>query len=789
MSFLPGALGTFGAFDDAQYLAGPQMVLHQGLFPWRDVFLLHGLIEDFGSGVIGLSVFGNTRWGGAAGLNMFVAPLQWILLYYFSAFFCRRNRWVLVLVVLAASTGLLIIAANRFILLPVFLLVLYRVIVRPTVVSCILFTSVLFVGAVLTPEMALFVVCSYVVLAVFEATTHRSGIPYPTTFRRTVRCLMIGALLTATWFAFLAVMGAVPSFIDYYLDFSSNHALWGAYPVDWALHTRTLVTFEFWAPVALWLGAVAWCLAKLQRRRVWAARDWVLLAAASYAVVYFPKVLARTDPAHVFEVFTVAMPLLILLAIDLATWLDGFVRFALHRLSSWRFQFNVCCLGVVALVLAGATPITASHLLHYAPGRLRSTAPEPAPTQVPGLGYVVPGSVDMGQIEGLALLLRRYAGPNAPVLDYANEPGIINYLLNRSPGSRFYPVAVTQTVRAQRGAISDLERNRPPVVIFSSTSFGLQSYDGIPQSVRTYMVSQYIFHHYRPLVDFDGQLLLLRDDLFSTAPALPALTGTVITSGLNFLTPNCAFGDISNFLSLPKGFSGESRLQATVTPVTQIVEGWALPSGGSSTAKVLATRGSDIVAETQTNIERPDVARYFADPQALLSGFDLAIPPGSGPIALWVVRSDGSISPLDTGSASGSEIVYPQQVGRYIDLRGATYVVQRVPDAGQVGRVQRLGARTFQVTYPQGTTLSDYFWLSVHSKDSLGLSSFLITDGLLAPSTHAITFNTLHGSPPTESIMAGSCIQWYGYKSGSPLYIQVTGAASRVSELSVSLVG
>jgi hypothetical protein len=786
---LPGALGGFGAFDDAQFLAGPQMVLHQGLFPWRDIYLLHGLIEDFASGVIGLSVFGNTRWGGNAGLYMFVGPLQWIMLYFFAAFFARRNRWILILLVLVASTGLLVLSADRFTFLPIYLLVLYRVIIKPSWGSCALFTGVMFVGAILTPEMALFVVCSYVVMAVFELTTHRPGSRYHDTFCRTVRCLALGATLSAFWFLFLALIGAISGFLNYYLDFSSNHALWGAYPVSWVLHVQTRVTFEFWAPIALWLIAVAWALAKLRRQRVWAPRDWILLAAASYTVVYVPKVLARTDPDHVFEVFTVAMPLLILLVIDAASWLDGLVRVSLHRLRFFALPFNICCLGVVALVVAGATPTTAASVLKYAPGRLRGVSPVPAPTQVPRLGYVVPGAVDTDQIEGLALLLRRYAGPTASVLDYANEPGIVNYLLDRSPGTRFFPIAVTQTLRAQHGAISDLERSRPPVVIFTSTSFGLTSYDGIPQSVRTYLVSQYVFHNYRPLVDFDGQLLLLRDDLFATAPPLPALTGTVTTSNLNFVTQACRFGDIPNFLSLPSGFASAPRLQARVTPVSEIAEGWALPASGSSKAMVLATRGSQIVAAAMTSSERPDVAKALGDPNALFSGFDISIPPGLGPVTLWAVGAGGIVSPLQVGSSAEPEMSYPRQPKGQITLGGRTYQVRTNPAAGEVDIVQRLSAGTFHVAFPPGANLSNYFWLTIHAKGSLGKSSFVIKDSLLSPSTHALTFSTLPGSPASESIMAGSCIQWYGYDAASGLDVQVGGAASTMSDLGISLVG
>ena len=104
---LPGALGAFQAFDDAHFLAGPQLVFQHGLFPWRDTYLLHGVLADLFDGKIGMMVFGNTRWGANAGLDLIVGPVNWLVLYCFAAYFCRKNRLFLVGLAIAIACGLI----------------------------------------------------------------------------------------------------------------------------------------------------------------------------------------------------------------------------------------------------------------------------------------------------------------------------------------------------------------------------------------------------------------------------------------------------------------------------------------------------------------------------------------------------------------------------------------------------------------------------------------------------------------------------------------------------------
>ena len=280
----------------------------------------------------------------------------------------------------------------------------------------------------------------------------------------------------------------------------------------------------------------------------------------------------------------------------------------------------------------------------------------------------MPGSVDIGQIQALASVLDRYAGRNGAVFDYTNEPGILYYLLNRVPGTRFYHTDVVQTQGAQNQVISDLSLSRAAIVVFDDTSFGLPAgYDAIPQSIRSYSLSEYLLRHYRPLLDVQGQLILLRDDLFATAAPPPPGDST---TDLYFDTPACTFGDTPNFFSVPSQVATQQGVAVSkrqLLRVGLIATGWAVaaPSRGAAT-EVLAATGSRVIAFGPTGGGRADVASALHDTAASDSGFSLAIPSTRGPVTLYAINDDGSVSPLTPGlhasrlaGHSGTEITTP----------------------------------------------------------------------------------------------------------------------------------
>ena len=172
VSRMPGQLGRFQGFDDAQSLVGANL-LGKGYFPWRDQLFIHGLWMDSLQSAVGFGVFGDTRWGSAAGGMVLIVPLCWVIIYLFAAWFSRGNRWFLTGIALLLLAGVPYLLASRFIFVPVTLVLLGEMLRRRSFGWCAAFMAVLFVQAVLVPETLLLALPALLVVIAADLT-HRN---------------------------------------------------------------------------------------------------------------------------------------------------------------------------------------------------------------------------------------------------------------------------------------------------------------------------------------------------------------------------------------------------------------------------------------------------------------------------------------------------------------------------------------------------------------------------------------------------------------------------------------
>ena len=482
--------------------------------------------------------------------------------------------------------------------------------------------------------MAIFTVCVLAVVVLFDVCTRPARRPLRVGFVRTFRCGVMGAVMTAIWAVYLAANHALSAFIAFFFDLGEGHNLEGGFPLNWNVAHDFQADFWFYAPTLLWWMTIWRVVAKVRLRRSWTVADWVMVAAALCAIAYVPKALDRLEPGHAFESFWAAVPLLVLWAVELLTTADRWLRTTLATtppLRSFRVAHFATGLFTVALVGGLFTlPLTEASAINQAPERFHVVAPVPAQGL---LGYSIPGTTDLAEVAGLGSLLDRYAGRTAPVFDFSDQPGVVYYLLDRVPGTQFYFSDIAQTAEAQQQVVSDLEKSRPPVAIFNDSSFGIPNYDGVPDGIRSYAIAEYLYTHYTPLVDYEGQLLGLRNDLVAGAPPLPPLPTGTLTSNLYFAGPACALGDIPNFFTGPS----HPAVLPHVTTDTRLVaagpgllSGWAIdPTTGDPVPTVVATDGAGrVVASAHTGFDRPDVVQI--DPAGLTSGFNLVAPEWRG---------------------------------------------------------------------------------------------------------------------------------------------------------------
>ena len=802
VAVFPGAFGTFGGFDDAQFLAAPQLIFYHGLFPWRDIYVLHGLLADVFDGKIGMVLFGNTRWGANAGTTLIVYPASWIVLYGFAAYFCRRNRLLLAGLTVALACGLIQGTSVRFLLLPLFFVTFDAVLRRPTWPRSWLFMATLFIGAILTPEETLFLPCLLIPLVLFEVTGRTRGTSMTTSFPRTWRCGIAGSVLVLAWIGMLVATSSLTAFFDYFRVFSSGHDLEGGLPAGvYLFGSHYMVIFAWTMPVVLWLATVWRVVAKLRMRRTWTVTDWVLMAAAATSVIYYPKALGRADVGHIQATFWVSLPLLFLWSVVLLSEADRATRSLVKRLPTRNAVLSrlgvpqlrhVATFAALAVVLAGTTTqvTTVAFVLRQPRVNFHPTIPADAVSVLPRLGYTVPGSVDTAQIRELQSVLERYAGPSAPIFDYSNEPGILNYLLDRTPGTRYYYAAVVQTPLAQQQDIAELQKSRPPVVLFSNTTFGLIDYDGIPQALRSYDVSTYLYAHYRPLLDVQGQLLLLRDDLSASAPPVPA---GLATTDLYFDTLACTFGDIPNYFALPSDIATRPRVTIPVTQQlhvpTTTVTGWAVDAVTKApVTQVLAVAGGHVVAATEPSRIRVDVIREFHNFASALSGYTIHVyGAASETFDLYALNADSSVTPLTAIKGTGSGGIGAAPLSAVVTRDGHTHPVVTNAVIGKIDSVTTVPTDVTTLRLPSGVSTTSYHWLELTAPAALGIASFTLTDDLGALVGHNIAFNTLPRVGKHVYVGVGSCLQWQGYGAAHQLYLKRSGRKPPMP-ISVTLV-
>ncbi len=241
----------FGAFDQAQSLASAQLTFGHGLFPWRDLYVIHGVFGDVLAGQLGMSVFAPSRWGSASGFTIFLVPLLWISMYVFVVYFARRNRlFVAGFVAVAAlwlssdrlaGAGLLLghdvmgyaQGCFRFAFVPLVLILFDQTIRRRRRGWCAGLMATLVIQAIVVPETAFMAVGLLFTLVVFEWLARAPGSGWARPMIRTWWCLGSGAVFLVAWVVFLAATGSLGGFIDYYRIFGPGHTLSGAEPARW----------------------------------------------------------------------------------------------------------------------------------------------------------------------------------------------------------------------------------------------------------------------------------------------------------------------------------------------------------------------------------------------------------------------------------------------------------------------------------------------------------------------------------------------------------------------------
>jgi hypothetical protein len=769
VSKLPAPVAFFQGFDDAWEMTGSKL-LEQGTVPWRDSMFVHGLWPDVLTGTVGRAVFGDTVWGVFAIHSVILGPLAWVILYLYACWISNANRWFAMLFgVTAVGASLLptlLYGAERFIAVPIVLILLGETLRRRSAAWAVGMTTVLAVQAVLVPETSFVALAVVTCVVAAELVHRRPGVGIWRALRLTRWCAATGAVLLLVLAGILLSIGALGAFVEYYLVVAPGHNETGAMPASYlSLRELGFLVIEFGLVMAT-IGATA---VRLARRGNWYARDWVGVATAGFMVIYIEKAIGRLDSPHVWQNFGAALPLVVYWAwralhgLGRAAEQLSPVETARRRWPGLIWHPANAPLAMALALMIFAHPVLLKDAANGMAGQHRLTAVADTAYR---LGYVQPGAMDPDLLPDLDVVLDTYAGAGGAVYDLTNSTGQVHYLLGHNPGTRFLLVALAVTPYAQQLVIDDLEKSRPAVVIFDAerARMGLAKWDDITNNVRHYLLSEYLLRNWTPVLRTHGALVMVRNDLAAEARPVPRLAVPPQVSDLYFSGPTCDWGAAANYL--PVATTG-APIRAPVRPVGQqsvvTVKGWASdPTTGAGAKAVVVANGDVVIDSVTPDQARPDVASVLGIPTTAVGFTYSGLTGGTAAPTFYAEGVDGRLYPLRESPGAAAPVLTFAD-GRSVSTETVT--------AGRVESVASAVATVGRVDLPAGTRLTDYDLITLSSGSAtLGAGSVAVTDAVGAL-LHDISARTLPISGPEITMRVGSCPQWYGYDSTRPLYI------------------
>jgi hypothetical protein len=764
---MPGPGGPMDTFHEGELLGGAHLA-SEGAFPWSELFFTHGLLIDVLQPLLALNVFEDSRWAGFwLNFMLITTPLYWISSFFLAAYLFRRDWIFLVGTQLAVVLTLVGPAANpRFILQPIVLLLLAALLHRAGVLWAVGLVSAVGIQAIVTPESAYAVVACLGIVPLFELFYRAPGLPWRQTFRRTLVCAASAAVFVVVWAAFLLTRGALDDFVFYYRTFAPDHELTGGIPVSpdgsnqfwfsvYATAALPGVTFLFFA-LCTWA------------RKPLRVEDWIMAATAIFVLLYYPKFLSRAD-GHVYQPYAVALPLFLYALYRIG----GVGEAALRQLRAtlrapWLPARGVLSAVGVGLVIAYA-PISLIDVARGVPEHFESTVPEQP--LVERLGFTAPDAIDPTLVPDLSSVFDVLMEPGDTVFDLSNNPGLVHYLLGLPPATRYYHVSMAIRQETQADLVEELERTRPAVVVFTTTSMGLPGWDHVANHVRHYDVSEYVLRNYSPALVSHGFFLFTREPpspaalerLGATPPEPDALRK------LHFHATACDWGYSPNFLSTAPS-SDRGAVEVPTHPLGAVVSvgGWAIDwEQPRPAAEVVATVDGVVVKRVRPSAERPDVVHAYSDERYLLSGFRLALfeselPPNWTRIRLYAISASGRAAELAYGAGAAAAPFGggPAPPGGILVAGKRRLKVVKNADPGVADSGDLLG-NVHLLELPLQTRRR-FSWLEVESKTSLGSTSFLLSDQVADPG-RGVLFSSLPRAGNRIAVQVGACPQWYGW--------------------------
>jgi hypothetical protein len=516
---------------------GPASDYLRGKVPYRDVFVLHGLLEDGQLDAWLFQLFGRHVEIALARpviLGSFAVPALW---YLGMAIFDSIPLAILTILLGAVTT-----VDNERVFFEIAVLAFLLHAIRrnkPLLAVCagIFAALALFFSfdiGLYSIGGGLLTVAVLAVMRVIPSVVEGPGSggrrdslatdrPSPsTTLGMTVVMFVLGLALGATPFLiYLAMRGALGAFFETSFITLPRiiDAVWSLPYPDLTttfrknLNLHTISDFFLYDQFRFILNPLVIGVALVVLvQRAWSRKreplDVALIALTSFAILTQRSALGRADfPHQYFSAFLIG-PMILILA----------VLFTSATARIWR-EREPGAQAFLALAAVVVLPmfVFALWVPDIANSRLDDTTRYwPRVTRN---GYVDPAAEAIRfRIDDLGYYMHELSKKGAPIYDFSNQPAFY-FFTDRPNPTRFYQVPIASPRELQRETIVALEKAKPPVVIRRSPQ-QFDVFDGVDNSIRAQAIAAYLDDRYEYAVTSRGVELWTRKK--TTGPFDPA---------------------------------------------------------------------------------------------------------------------------------------------------------------------------------------------------------------------------------------------------------------------------
>jgi hypothetical protein len=275
-----------------------------------------------------------------------------------------------------------------------------------------------------------------------------------------------------------------------------NHPKWP----DWLIKGK----IQWYYGVVAFTVAAAFLAFRSTGAEFWRSRTapWLLLITLA-GINFFRTALGRSDILHIYYGVLFALVLAIFLADRLlATAWDHFTArgVCIRRRLLGLPWLVVGLIASASLVWFGNAAFKPLAGLENRWSRFHMWPPASVGKSeiVPRAGLAVIPDWQAGQIRKAVEYIREHTRPDEPVFDFSSSAGFL-FFADRRIATRYFQVCYASLPGMQEEVVRDLERQRVPLVIFRSGSWG-DDFDGVPAEKRHPLIAAYLFANYEPAI-------------------------------------------------------------------------------------------------------------------------------------------------------------------------------------------------------------------------------------------------------------------------------------------------